>query len=88
MNHRIVSAVTGFVLALFCGAAILFAAGATPAATALATPRLHDVPHETGGAHAACRDCHARGAGAADLPTTHRSFGAGHCLACHRPAAR
>lgn len=86
MSHRIVSAVIGFVLALFCGAALLFAIGATPGVAGLRPPSPPELPHETTGAHAGCRDCHARGAGAAEMPGTHRSFGAGQCLGCHRAA--
>jgi hypothetical protein len=84
MSHRIVSAVTGFVLALFCGATLLFAVGATPRMPRAGTARPREVPHETTGAHPGCRDCHAPGAGATVLPGTHRSFGAGQCLTCHR----
>ncbi len=85
MNHRIVSAVTAFVLALFGGAALFFALGMTPERPPLATPDRHDVPHASTGAFAPCRDCHVRGAAGPEMPRTHREFGAGQCLTCHRP---
>jgi len=85
MNHRIVSAVTAFVLALFGGAALLFALGMTPERIRLVTPDRHDVPHGTAGAFTSCQACHVPGAGSPGMPETHRRFGAGQCLTCHRP---
>lgn len=83
MNHRIVSAVIGLVLALFLGSAALFGLGMTPHPAAQASAGAPAVPHETTGAYANCRDCHAPGGAAAALPATHRSFRAGSCLTCH-----
>lgn len=84
MNHRIVSAVTALVLAVFGGAALLFALGMTPPRVRLATPDRHEVPHGMAGAWSACRDCHVAGAAGPEMPGTHRRFGADQCVTCHR----
>ncbi len=86
MNHRIVSAVIGLVLVLFAGSAVLFGLGMTPHAAAPTPLGARPASHETTGAYASCRDCHAPGGAAPALPPTHRSFGDGTCLDCHRPA--
>jgi hypothetical protein len=62
----------------------MMALGMTPRASA--PTGAPPVPHETTGAHANCRDCHAPGGGATALPATHRSFRDDTCLTCHRAA--
>lgn len=88
MNHRIVSGVIAALLALFGAAALLFAVGSLPlrSPTAPASARPGVIPHERGGAYAACRDCHRAEGGATVLPATHRHFAVGTCATCH-PAA-
>jgi len=90
VNHRIVSGVLAFLLLLFAGAALLFALGVRPprGSSARASCRPAQIPHELGGAFAACRDCHRPEGGAVRLPSTHRTFRPSTCATCHPPALR
>lgn len=82
MTHRIVSVVVGLILALFVGAALIFALAIqvrVPASAGGASAIL--VPHPTDQRAAECPECHKVSGGS--LPLTHRNYATGRCLMCH-----
>ena len=87
MNHRIVSTVVLIIVALFVGAAALFAW----TATAITPPDWHSIPapdnpHPPAKHTDPCLECH--NLQRASIPVTHRHYGVDTCGSCHRQAVR
>lgn len=87
MNHRIVSTVVVIIVALFAGAAGLFAWTAYVVAPPTDAPGYApDDPHPPAELTDPCLDCHT--VEDQTIPLTHRNFRVETCSLCHRPAVR
>ena len=84
MNHRIVTAVVGLIIAMLVGTALAFAwsiQARVPQSAAQMMPVT--IPHPISARNDACTHCHS----GADVPLTHRYFTDSSCASCHPPRA-